>query len=90
MHIPVSTKRLSCRAAFGGAGAKSNVVAWQKLFDRDPRRRAGTAFFERRLYLPGDGAVDLGVFALRHQGTTVSFDIPQIAIDAGLIIALLD
>lgn len=33
------------------------------LFDRDPWRGAGTAFFERRFYLRGDGAIDLGVLA---------------------------
>jgi hypothetical protein len=38
------------------------------LFDRDPWRGAGAAFFERRLYLRGDRAIDLGVFAIGIHG----------------------
>jgi len=56
------------QVAQGGNTQRATVASGLVLFDRDLWGGSGTTLFERRLYLRGDGAIDLGMFAIGING----------------------
>jgi len=65
VQVLAGATRKAAKAMRSESAAKHYFRCFRPLlFDRDPRRGAGAAFFERRLYLRGHGAIDLGVLAI--------------------------
>lgn len=74
LHMPMPTAQQrgemgeQKQVAQGGNTQRATVASGLVLFDRDLWGGSGTTLFERRLYLRGDGAIDLGMFAIGING----------------------